>query len=154
MDGQVDADGGAFVEHHLNIHTFFEVAEGVAELRGGKFVLVEVFLVHKVVAGAVGVEILRFPMVHFGQAECGIVALEGALYHGAVNQVPHFDAGNRGALLHLVPLVVHYLPGLVVQLDDHALVQVAKVDAHSWYPLGVPKMGGAGVIAAPLTRRR
>ena len=137
MDGQIHIDGAALVEHHLHHHILFQVAQGFPQLLARKLVLVKGLLVHKIVPGTVGVQVLRLPVVHLGPAEGGVVTLESAFYYRPADQVSHLDAGNGRALLHFVALVIHHLPRLVVQLNDHPLVEVAKVDAHAWYPLVV-----------------
>jgi hypothetical protein len=127
---QVDVNWLPLVEEHIDHHVLFQVAQGITHLLPGKLILVKGGLVQEIVVAAVGVQVLGLAIVHLRHSKLGVVPLEGPLHHCAREQVFHLDAGNRRSLLHLVALVVHNLPGLAVQLNDHAPVQVAKVDTH------------------------
>jgi len=111
----------ALVNEWQEIHLLFQIIEGFAQLADVQFKLVERFFVQEVVIVPVSVHILGLPVFDVRHGECGVVSLESPLYYRSAEEVLHLYSGNGRPLLHLVALVIHYLPGLVVQLNDHSL---------------------------------
>ncbi len=146
--GKVDVDGGPFVEDHFDDGLFLEVVQRVAEkppwsIRTGQRSPGPGSSRRSRRCRGTGPGGCPCPPGRTGYRTAGMCARRRRRTSCSWSLM----RVNGRALLHLVTLVVHDLPGLAVQLDYQTAAEVAEVDAHLQLPAGVMH-GPPGVRAA------